>query len=283
MQHSPLAFNEPVLLFGGPYSNLEAMMALLSEAKRRGISGDRMVCTGDLVAYGADPQAVVDLARAAGVLTLMGNCEEALATGAEDCGCGFDEDSDCAALSTVWYAYSSAHVDRESRAWMAGLPRRLEVSIGGCHFSLTHGGFHHISRFIFASDRAAIAEEMTFAGGSVVAGHCGLPFTVVDRQWVWHNPGVIGMPANDGTPRVWYSVLQPVPGGVEIELAALHYNYGTAAAKMRSAGLPEGYARCLETGYWPSEDVLPRAERAAAGRPLKPSKLIWQPQQAVMA
>ncbi|MDH3791615.1 MAG: metallophosphoesterase, partial [Rhodospirillales bacterium] len=55
------AFDEPVLVFGGPYGNLQATRALLDEAARRGIAPSRLLCTGDVVAYCADPQATVDL------------------------------------------------------------------------------------------------------------------------------------------------------------------------------------------------------------------------------
>src|ERR1700730_8770519 len=44
----------PLMVFGGPYSNLEATRAVLDEATRLSISADRIICTGDVVAYGAD-------------------------------------------------------------------------------------------------------------------------------------------------------------------------------------------------------------------------------------
>jgi len=69
----------PVLVFGGPYGNLEACDALLAAAERHGIDGRNAICTGDVVAYGADPQAVVDRLRAWGCAIVMGNCEESLA------------------------------------------------------------------------------------------------------------------------------------------------------------------------------------------------------------
>ena len=52
------------------------------------------------------------------------------------------------------------------------------------------------------------------------------------------------MPANDGTPRVWFSVLSPAtePRSVQIEHAALSYDHGAAAAKIRDAGLLNAYA-----------------------------------------
>src|SRR5690349_7837516 len=101
----------PVLFFGGPYSNLEATEALLRAAPRLDIPPARMVCTGDVVAYGADAQATVDLVRAAGIRTVMGNCEESLGAGAADCGCGYAEGSACQLLSVAWYAHADRCLD----------------------------------------------------------------------------------------------------------------------------------------------------------------------------
>jgi predicted phosphodiesterase len=267
----------PVLVFGGPYSNRQATEALLAEAARRGIPAANMICTGDVVAYAADPLACCDLIRESGMTVVMGNCEEALGAGAEDCGCGFEEGSACAALSVQWYAYALSRMDQASCRWMDGLPRRVDLRIGGVRLAVIHGGNRDIARFIFGSDEDAIREELGIAGvDGVIAGHCGLPFTREAGGRLWHNPGVIGMPAHDGTPRVWYSVLTPGAGGLAIEHAALAYDHAAAAARMRAEGLPEGYASCLETGIWPSEDVLPPAERAARGQPLAERITLWR-------
>lgn len=268
----------PVLLFGGPYSNLEATEALLAEAARRGFDADRIICTGDLAAYCADPQGVIDRVREAGLRVVMGNCEESLAAGAADCGCGFADGTACAVLSDQWYAYAARQVDAASCAWMGALPRRLDLEIGGRRLAVIHGGVGRIDRFVFASTGAAIDEELTLADcDGVIAGHCGLPFTRELGGRLWHNPGVIGMPANDGTARVWFSVITPTPDGLVIAHETLAYDHAAAAGKMRARGLPEGYAKGLETGLWPSLDVLPPVERAAAGRPLAPGRIVWRP------
>jgi hypothetical protein len=104
----------PLLVFGGPYSNLEATAAILAEACRRAIPSGNILCTGDLAAYCADPQAVIDLVRSAQIQVVMGNCEKSLATQAADCGCGFAEDSACAALSNEWYAFADRNIDAET-------------------------------------------------------------------------------------------------------------------------------------------------------------------------
>jgi len=57
----------PILIFGGPYSNLAATAGVLAEAKRLGIAREQTICTGDLAAYCGDPAATIDLIRASGI------------------------------------------------------------------------------------------------------------------------------------------------------------------------------------------------------------------------
>jgi hypothetical protein len=46
-----LAFDAPILVFGGPYSNLRALQALRRRAHELGIAPSHCICTGDVVAY----------------------------------------------------------------------------------------------------------------------------------------------------------------------------------------------------------------------------------------
>ena len=121
----------PVMVFGGPYSNLQALLALRVEADRLGIPPTNVICTGDVVAYGTDPVACVRLVRDWGIAVVAGNVERQLAAGAMNCGCGFDEGSTCDRLSAGWYAYADASCDAEARAWMAALPDEIAWTCGG--------------------------------------------------------------------------------------------------------------------------------------------------------
>ncbi len=96
------ALSEPVLVFGGPVSNLHATQAMLEVAKALGIPPARIICTGDLAAYCAQPAETIDCVMQSGVEVVMGNCEESLADNSDDCGCGFDEDSTCDVLAVDW-------------------------------------------------------------------------------------------------------------------------------------------------------------------------------------
>ena len=273
-----LAADGPLLVFGGPYSNLQATQAILAEAARRGIPPQRVICTGDVVAYGADAAACCDLIMASGIWVIAGNCEENLAAGALDCGCGFEEGTACDLLSRAWYAHVNREVTAAHRAWMAGLPYRLSIRLpDGRSLAVLHGGARDISRFIFASaEHKDLADEIAATGcDGVIAGHCGIPFARQVGQGVWINAGAIGMPADDGTPRIWFAVLTPGEAGLGVEILPLQYDHAAAAAAMRAAGLPEGYAAALGGGFWPSCDVLPPAERARRGQKLSSIGLVW--------
>ena len=264
----------PILVFGGPYSNVRALAALRTRAEQLGIPPSRAICTGDVVAYCVEPEETTAAIRTWGCRVIAGNCEEQLAAGSADCACGFEEGSECDRLAKGWYPFANERISPESRAWMGGLPSTLTFNAGGLSFRVIHGGVRTINRFVFASQSNELAEELAWAGADIViAGHSGLPFIAKVGRGVWFNPGVIGMPANDGTPDVWYGLITLEDGQVLLSTHRLAYDHVAAAAAMRRYGHANGYARSLITGLWPSLDVLPPPERAATGKKIHPRKM----------
>lgn len=257
----------PLLVFGGPYSNLAATLAMRTAAERLEISRDRVICTGDVVAYCAHPEETVTAIRDWGIHVVAGNCEEQLAAGGVDCGCGFEEGSACDLLAKGWYPFANGRVSAASRNWMAGLPQYLDFTYADRSFRVIHGGGERINRFIFASQADLLAEEHMRAGADIiVAGHSGIPFVERVALGLWFNPGVIGMPANDGTADVWYGLIAAgEDGSIAFSTHRLAYDHHASAAALRRSGHANGYARTLITGLWPSMDVLPPTETALAG------------------
>jgi predicted phosphodiesterase len=275
---SDLGQTDPVLVFGGPYSNVRAVTALRAVARDLGLPPERCICTGDVVAYCVEPEETVAAMRDWGCPVIAGNCEEQLAAGGGDCGCGFEEGTECDRLAKGWYAFADARISHASRAWMAGLPRTLGFTYGSLSFRVVHGGVDRINRFLFASQRADIAGELEAADADVVvAGHAGIPFIERIGRRTWFNAGVVGMPANDGTPQTWYGLIRAEEGAVALSTHRLAYDHLGAAAAMRCCGHANGYARSVVTGLWPSLDVLPAAERAATARRLRPHTVRLAP------
>ena len=249
----------PLLLFGGGYSNLQAIEALEREARRLEIPASQMICTGDVVAYCADAEASVVAIRDLGCAVIAGNCEKQVAAGAEDCGCGFEDDSQCSILARGWYAHALAQVSEDNRRWMADLPDVATFTLNGRRYAVIHGGITDISRFIWSvSNETVFAEEIAAVEhlvgpvDGVIAGHSGIAFVAEVEDKVWINTGAIGMPPNDGSPDTRYVVLEKAA-----RIERLTYDFRSAQKRMRSEGLIQGYDLALETGLWPSEDTLP--------------------------
>lgn len=256
----------PVWLFGGVCSNLSALQAFLTEAERAGIGAGQMISTGDLVGYSAHAAEVVALARARGFAAIAGNVERQLAAGAGDCGCGFAPGSTCDRLSAGWYSHARHTLGAEALEWMAELPDMAVFSHEGRRYAVVHGGLTDISRFLWPStpDEEFRQEihAITAAAGpidGVVAGHSGLAFQRMVDGVHWINAGSLGLPPHDGRAETRYAVL--AADGVRVH--RLTYAHEDEARAMRAAGLVQGYERTLETGIWPSEEVLPEALRRA--------------------
>lgn len=257
-----------IAVFGGVYSNHLALAALLEDAARRG--AEALYCLGDLGAFGPNPEMVRPLLAEGSVLTLQGNYEESLASGAEDCNCGYTDlrDNHFAALS---YRYTAENTSDVFKAWMGRLPKRRRVRVGERELLLAHGSPRRINEFLFASASPVPFLEVLLdqegADGLLVT-HTGLH---------WHrrlpsgrdvvNVGVIGRPANDGERNVWYALVgwDERTRGLTVELVPLAYDWQRLAAEMRAEGLPEEFVATVETGWWTTcLEVLPAKERAAS-------------------
>lgn len=268
---------KPILIFGGPYSNLQATQAMQHKAVELDVPPQNVICTGDIVAYCAEPEATTSLIRQWGIKVVMGNCEESLAEDALDCGCGFEADSACSLLSTGWYSFARTKVSDEYKQWMGSLPRSIHFEMADKKFQVIHGGVYQINRFLFAGSAIQRFND-EFAKTSadvVIGGHCGIPFHKEIGSKHWINAGVIGMPANDGTDTTWYLLLEPdtASGQINVSWHRLKYDVSAARNAMEEAGLITPYGQALADGLWPSMDVLPEAEKTQQGRELRLGKL----------
>lgn len=266
-----------LLSFGGVYGNLHSLRALASAEAENDFSAT--VCAGDLAAYCADGAAVCEMMRRrfANATIVRGNCERAIAADEDECGCGFAPGSACDRLSAKWYPHARRSISAADRKWMGELPPRAFLQFGGRTIAVLHAAADSDNRFIFAStpaeEKRAILDELR--ADAVVAGHSGIPFTQNIGGKIWHNSGALGMPANDGTPRTWYAKWIREPGGVRIMHRALEYDFAAAQKAMTDAGLSAEYRDALQNGIWPSDEVLPPAERSRQGKAIFPQTYFW--------
>lgn len=254
----------PVLLFGGPCSNLHATEALIATARERGIPPQRMICTGDVCAYAAEPEETAQAIRALGCPVVAGNCEKSVGADADDCACDFEAGTACDIFSGQWFAHAKRETSPESKSWMLARPDRVLFEQAGRRYAVIHGGASQINAFIWPVDHPekfaaeiAILESEYGALDGVICGHSGVPFAKTIGGVLWVNAGSIGLPPHDGDPRTAYAILYQG----DVTLHRLSYDHEGAAQAMEAAGLTSGYQHSLRTGWWPSEDSFPGAMR----------------------
>ena len=260
-----------ILVFGGVYSNLQALEKLISIALEQGIPTENILCTGDVVGYCAQPEECVQRIRQWGIQSIAGNVEIQLRDREADCGCNFDEGSTCDTLSRKWYPFAQSQLSEDSLNWMMHLPHHMQFKYGNQRVYVLHGSYDNPSEFVFRStpwDRKQRQFQAT-QSDIILAGHCGLPFHQEAGDLLWLNAGVIGMPANDGTLRVWYAILDMVEDHLVYQHHCFEYDHQTAAVLMEQHKLPREYSKTLVTGIWDNCDVLPAEETAKQGERLE--------------
>jgi len=252
-----------IAVLGGVYSNSLALAATLADARARGV--EAAFCLGDMGGFGPHPDRVFPLLREHGVLAIQGNYDESLASGRTDCGCGYTDPRDNH-YAHISYAYTRAHTATEHRRWMGALPAHRRLRLGERDVLMCHGSPRATAEFLWESTTpdGLVARMLDDARAEVIlCTHSGIK---------WHralgdgrhlvNVGVIGRPENDGTPRVWYTLLTASPGrDLDVEFVPVHYDHEALARDMEAEALPPEFVETVRTG---GESACTLAETRAA-------------------
>lgn len=258
-----------VACFGGIYSNHLALKCALQDARTRGAT--ELYCLGDLGAFGPHPDRVFPLLMEHGVRTLAGNYDDSIGRGLNDCQCGYTDprDNHFARLS---YQYTLQNTSSENRRWLAALPHEIRFEIAGHRVLLCHGSPRRQNEFLWESTTPDHFLARLFNASQadvILATHTGIKWQRrLPTGQCFANVGVLGRPENDGTTRVWYTLLHATapaglaPGHVELEFVPIEYDHAQLAAEMRAERLPEEFIATISTGWWTScLEILPAKER----------------------
>ena len=265
------ALQGPLAIFGGPYSNLQATETLKDHLSKT-FAPNQIICTGDIVAYCANPKETTDLIKDWGIHCIQGNVEAQLSSDSESCGCNFVDGSLCETLSDGWFNFAKEELPRSLKDWMGKLPVHLTFEFSGLKFRVIHGGLFETSKFVFKSTPLEQKlSELDAAGCDVIlSGHSGIPFSdSLGKRKAWINAGVIGMPPNDGDARLWYLTIEKLGEQVVFKHHSLPFDNQQASKDMTERSLPSEYAETLVTGIWPCTAILPDIETGQSGKPLR--------------
>jgi diadenosine tetraphosphatase ApaH/serine/threonine PP2A family protein phosphatase len=244
-----------VALLTDIHGNREAFSACLSHA--RFLEAERLILLGDYVGYGADPVFVVETVMELveqGAVALLGNHDAAVD----------GRDADMNSLARAVIAWTREQLRPEHRKFLSSLPLTLEEGetlyvhangyapdsweyISGplqaardlvrTRFRLTFCGHVHVPMLYHMSGTGKIGEFRPIPGRDVPL----LP----PRVWL-AVIGAVGQP-RDGVPAANYALFDTERR--LLRYVRVPYDVGTAARKVRAAGLPEKLALRLEHGF----------------------------------
>lgn len=233
--------------FSDVHGNVGALRAVLAAVSARGIGA--AYCLGDLVGYGPDPNAVIELIRAAAIPTILGNYDDGVAFDRGGCGCYYADD-EARRIGDASYAYTAATVTAEHKAWLRGLPGELRVEAAGRRLRLLHGSPRRINEYLRADrDERTYHRLAEQADADVLLfGHTHVPWHRVYGDVLFVNVGSAGRP-KDGDARAMYTVLRVEEGRPpEVDVVRVPYDVEATARGVLAAGLPTELAQAFRHG-----------------------------------
>ncbi len=264
MRYANLESYDRVLFIGGIYSNYLALEKAFTMA--RSLKAEAVIVMGDFGGFGPFPDRTLELLRREKIFAIQGNYEEALAGGAEDCGCGYTDPRDNH-YAQISYDYTRSCTSAEHVRWMGELPRYIRLSIGGQRTLVCHGSPRQINEFLWQTmtPRPFIEKMLRdFDTDLIICTHTGLHWSrFIEPGRGVVNVGALGRPANDGKTNVWMSLLEWQDYGFRAEFIPIEYDFDRLAREMESEKLPPEFVATIRTGWWTTcLEVLPAKERA---------------------
>jgi diadenosine tetraphosphatase ApaH/serine/threonine PP2A family protein phosphatase len=243
------------LVLSDIHANLEALDAVLDAAAA--VSYERTLVLGDLVGYGADPNAIIDRVRALQPHALIRGNHDKVGSGIESA-----EGFNAVARSAIRWTYET--LTPANREWLAALPTGpvvVDDLLEICHgtpFDEDAYVFDDLDalRALHASQRAVCLFGHTHVQiGYALSGdqftlttldpRRPLQVDVVNGAKHLLNPGSVGQP-RDGDPRAGFAIVDTASRSAIIH--RIDYPIQRAQARILAEGLPEVLAQRLALG-----------------------------------
>jgi len=236
------------------HSNAEALRVVMNRVRRKKF--DQVICLGDFVGYGAQPNQVLDTMRnwKARKLYIRGNHDRVVA-GHED----GEQFNNAAKFAALW---TRDHLSAPNRRFLQNLPLGPLEDKG---LLVCHGAPHNEDEYVFHDGHAQQIFDGTDAR-IILFGHTHLPVIfamdrrhrvyggVVTGETTFHlepeyryliNPGSVGQP-RDRNPAASFALFDS--DKMTVQFFRVAYDIGKTQASILKAGLPAILAQRLEYG-----------------------------------
>ena len=242
------------LVLSDIHANLEALETVIEAAAE--IPHERVLVLGDLVGYGADPNAVVERIRELQPFAVIRGNHDKVGAGLEP-----SDAFNAVARTAIRWTYEALSDD--NRDWLADLPAgpvAIDELLEICHGTpFDEDAYVFDEADVLRSMQASSRRLCLFGHTHVQVGYrlaqASLTLETADQRRPLHvaigdghyliNPGSVGQP-RDGDPRAGFAVYDA--GAKVIEIYRIAYPVERTQARIREAGLPEALAQRLMIG-----------------------------------
>lgn len=223
------------------HSNLEALQKALTIIDEKKV--DEIICLGDVVGYGANPNECVELIRSRCSAVVLGNHDAA----ALNTALAYDFNA-IARRAVIW---TSEQLTNENKGYLSSLPMTIQTE--NILFVHSSPEAPEAWDYIIDPDEASqalqnVEEQICFIGHTHVPGIYSLRGRAKhisrDEQFIV-NVGSIGQP-RDGNPKLSFGIFDSTTW--EFELVRSEYDIQKAAEKIYAAKLPEELGNRLMYG-----------------------------------
>ena len=240
------------LILSDIHANLEALAAVIKNAEG---TYDQVVCLGDVVGYGADPNAVTDWVRE--------NCEVVIRGNHDKACCGLEEPTLFNPFARQAVTWTFDTLSEQNRQYLRELPRG---PFDARDFVMVHGSVRDEDEYVLEMRDAApqfeyAAGRLVFFGHTHVQGGFFLraingagpqsgetprsAITVRDGDSMLANPGSVGQPRD----LMWEAAYALYDAQTRrLEYRRCPYDVARAQQKILDAGLPTTLAERLVLG-----------------------------------
>jgi diadenosine tetraphosphatase ApaH/serine/threonine PP2A family protein phosphatase len=241
-------------IFSDVHANLEALQAVLKAYA--GADIDRYVCLGDIVGYGADPNACCRLVRELAEVVILGNHDAAC--------CGLITPDGFNPAARVAVERHRQWLDAAHLSWLRQLPYRVDAH----EMLFCHGSPVEPTAFVYILDEAdveVIVRQLPLRPPLIFVGHTHRGTTFIARETpllrIWEDPrdaltarpentyvfnvGSVGQP-RDGDWRASYAIFDTETRSFERK--RVEYDVDAASDKIARLGLPLSLGERLYLG-----------------------------------
>lgn len=200
------------------HANYEALEAVLEE-----LEVERIICGGDLVGYGTDPNKVIEEVREKDSEVVRGNHDAKLVHQLET---RFNPAAELA------LEYNREYLEDENWEYLEELPDSKTFEIDGKEFAVFHGSpKHNLAEYVYQDevDEEWLENNFEDAPDVIILGHTHVPFKKEIGGTLVVNPGSVGQP-RDRNPDASYAVLDT--DTMSVELKRTTYDVENAAEKV---------------------------------------------------